>query len=59
MQFIENGVYLSISELNTDNQITIHCGIVGQELNEDRMVLTAVEILRLGDWINEAAEQLK
>lgn len=59
MQFVDEDVYLSVSELNTDENVTIHCGNLGQELDELRIVLTPVEIIRLANWLNDSVKQLK
>lgn len=58
MQFLDNGVYLTVSEVNQDDKIGIFMGEVGQELNELSMELSEVEIIRLRNWLNEAVEIL-
>lgn len=59
MQFLDNGYYLTVTELNDKNEVGIFMGTVGQELNESSMHLTEIEIYRLRDWLNKSIETLE
>ena len=59
MEFVDDGTYLSVSELTEDATIYVHMGAVGDELNSNFMSLGKPEIIRLHKFLAEAIELLE
>jgi hypothetical protein len=59
MKFIDEDIYLEVSELNTENKVAFCMGEVLDEIHSSCMTLGGEQIIRLRDFLNEAINVLQ